>query len=96
MQEACSRTILQVHEPSFSYADKILKNWHEQDVSCMEDIAQLDAAFTQKNAREAGQAGRLPDPSSQRSSNRFNNFRQRQYDFQTLEQKLLRTQARGE
>ena len=96
VQEACSRTILQVHEPSFSYADKILKNWHEQDVSCMEDIAQLDAAFTQKNAREAGPAGRLPDPSSQRSSNRFNNFRQRQYDFQTLEQKLLRTQARGE
>ena len=93
--EACSRTIIQAHEPSFSYADKILRSWHEQGVSTMEDVQALDTAHAQQAQQEAAGTSRR-EQGSARVSNRFNNFRQRQYDFQTLEQKLLRTQARGE
>ncbi len=94
--EACSRTVIQAHQPSFSYADKILKDWHEKGVTTMEDVQELDASFARKAARESSAAGSLPGTASPKVTNRFNNFRQRQYDFQTLEQKLLRTQAKGE
>lgn len=40
--EACSRTIRQIHKPSFDYADKILRDWKEAGVKSFRDVAELD------------------------------------------------------
>ncbi len=40
--EACSRTIRQIHKPSFDYADKILRDWKDAGVKSFRDVAELD------------------------------------------------------
>lgn len=51
--EACKRTILAVHSPSFEYADSILHGWKKQGVKTLEDISKTDAAFRSKKADKA-------------------------------------------
>lgn len=91
--EACSRTILKAHQPSFSYADRILKNWHEQGALTLEDVARLDEAYAQRSAAQPSDPSPAP---AGKVSNRFNNFRQRSYDYKDLEKQLLHAQTRGE
>ena len=95
--EACSRTVMQTHESSFQYADSILKSWHESGVGSMEDIAGLDSRHESSipagsKIRRIASAGKGPGARS-KSANRFNNFRQRDYDYDQLEQELLKAQA---
>ena len=89
--EACQRTMQSVHQPSFQYADSILSGWHKNHVRTGADIAQLDAAFRSRkknNPATAAPAG------ANAQKNRFNNFRQRTYDYDQLEKMLLTTNAR--
>lgn len=80
--EACRRTIRQTHQPNFQYADKILTHWHTNKVRSLSDIAALD--------RRHRSAQEKPAPKPQKSSgNRFNNFSQREYDYNQLEKQLL-------
>jgi DnaD/phage-associated family protein len=39
--EACNRTIMQIHKPSFEYADGILKSWKSKGVHHLADIERL-------------------------------------------------------
>jgi DnaD/phage-associated family protein len=80
--EACRRTIRQTHQPNFQYADKILVQWHDSGVASMSDVVQLD------KKHQAQQAKPEQTP-AKASSNRFNNFSQRQYDYNQLEKQLL-------
>ncbi|MCR5790762.1 MAG: DnaD domain protein [Lachnospiraceae bacterium] len=48
LEEACARTIMHIHEPSFDYAEKILERWFQAGVKSMSDIAGLDEAHEQK------------------------------------------------
>lgn len=52
--EACRRTMLATHNPSFEYTDKILKNWKTKHVTNMEDVAALDLAY-EASKKAAGQ-----------------------------------------
>lgn len=81
--QACERTVAQIHQPSFEYADKILDNWYKQGVKHSADISPLDDQH-QKTRKTASK------PSE--SSNKFNNFEQRSYDFNSLERQLLNIQ----
>lgn len=82
--EACARTIAQTGQPSFSYAEGILSKWKSQNVRSLQDIQALDEQH-RKNQKTASR-----DSSSQKPvSNRFNNFHQREYDYEKLEQQLL-------
>lgn len=87
IQEACSRTIAAIHQPSFEYTDTILSNWYKNGVHTLEDVKNIDASYskTRKNASGNTQA------SSASKRNRFNNFEQRDYDFDELEKMLLTT-----
>lgn len=80
--EACRRTIRQTHQPNFEYADKILEKWHQSGVTSMNDIEQLD--LQRKNDQK--KASQKPQKAS---GNRFNNFSQREYDYNQLEKQLL-------
>ena len=52
LEEACKRTVLQTGETNFHYAGSILKKWHEQNVTCLQDIEKQDQAFKEKKKRK--------------------------------------------
>lgn len=84
VMEACRRTINRTHAPNFQYADKILESWKKAGITRLSDIAALD--------RPAPAAAPAQKPQQNRraaSANKFNNFPQRDYDFEQLEQQLL-------
>lgn len=83
--EACSRTVSQTGKASFQYADSILSKWKNKGVRHLTDIQALDTLHRQAQADRAEQKNRKAA-----SSNRFNNFHQRDYDFDELEKQLLK------
>ena len=95
--EACRRTILAIHNPSFEYTERILKKWKEKNVTNMADvefIGQSPRSFQKcQSLKKAASAAQTPDQKTaavRRSQNRFGNFDQRVYDYGDLEQKLVK------
>ena len=86
IQEACSRTVLSTGQPSFQYADKILSGWKDKNVRTLADVRLLDAQHQRQKMEKNTQRKAASKPAA---SNRFNNFHQRQYDFNEYEKKLL-------
>lgn len=84
IQEACSRTIAAIHQPSFEYADTILAKWHDGKVHHLKDIDNLDAAFRKEKAAKKSSA-----PSPKSVTKNLNNFERRTYDMDSLEAQLL-------
>lgn len=84
--EACSRTMEAIHQPSFSYANKILTSWHEQGVKSFQDIQRADQNRSAGSAREKTASAPVKRPAA---SNRFHNFQERDYDFKELEKQLI-------
>ena len=80
--EACERTVLATDKHRFEYADKILSSWKSFGVHHKADIAKADSAFVATKKKN-------PDASTASKKNRFNQFEQRDYDFDALEQELL-------
>lgn len=83
--EACRRTMMTVHTPSFEYTDKILSNWKSKGIYTMTEVLAADKARSaQKEAASSKPSVRTPRP----SANKFHNFKQRSYDYEALEKKL--------
>lgn len=82
--EACKRTMQAIHQPSFEYTDSILNNWRKKNVSSLKEIAALDEAFLNKKPKTA-----VRNQKETASTNKFNNFSQRSYDFDQLEKQAL-------
>ena len=80
--EACERTVLATDKHRFEYADKILSSWKSFGVHHKEDIAKSDAAFAYK--KKISQP-----PLTSAAKNKFNQFKQNDYDFDALEKELL-------
>ena len=85
--KACTKTMDQIHQPSFEYTDTILKSWKAKGVSSLDDIVRLDEAF-ELSSRKKSNAPGGPAKSSAAQNSRFNDFNQRTYDYQELEKKL--------
>ena len=84
IQEACSRTIMQTGQASFQYTDKILTGWKKKNVRSSDDIKVLDAQHRKRKlTRETAR------PAQSSAPNRFNNFQQREYNFDEYEKRLL-------
>lgn len=88
--EACCRTIRQTHQPNFQYAGKIMEQWHKAGVHHLSDIQLLDQQHQERQKQAAQQKDKKPVRPS--APNRFNNFTQREYDWNQLEQQLLNAQ----
>lgn len=82
--EACNRTIKQTHQPNFQYTNKILEEWNKRGIKHLTDVALLDE--NHQKSKKSAAATKAPTPSS---SNKFNNFHQRDYDYEQLEKQLL-------
>ena len=81
--EACTRTVISTGKTAFQYADSILTGWYKKKVHSLEDVRRLDDLHSQRAAASRKNAN--PQP----ASNRFNNFTQREYDFNEYERRLL-------
>lgn len=84
--EACQRTMSAIHQPSFEYVDSILSNWNKHQIKNLTDVTKLDAEH-QNRKKTGAQAA----PVRTAAPNKFNNFTQRSYDYDQLEQMLLTT-----
>lgn len=87
--EACSRTIRQIHQPSFQYTDKILQRWKKNRVTSLADVRRLDQEREEEQLQKQAQKKQESTPPRTASANRFNNFSQRGYDYSELEKQLL-------
>ena len=76
--EACNRTLTATGSASFPYADKILTGWKENGVRTLQDVEALDKLRQEKQAKKSGAASRQ---TRNTSTNRFNNFEQRSYNY---------------
>lgn len=84
--EACQRTITAIHQPSFEYVDSILSRWHKKQIRNLNDIARLDDEHHSRKKNDTQTAS-----AKSAAPNKFNNFAQRSYDYDQLEQMLLTT-----
>lgn len=82
--EACKRTMERLHKPNFEYADRILQRWSDKKVHTLTDVKALDMEHQKKSTQKR--------PASNARSTGFTNFQQRDYDFDELEQQLLKSQ----
>ena len=92
LTEACSRTVASTGKANFRYADRILSSWKDKGVRHLTDIQALDTLHRQLQSDRQEQKQRQEQkgirPSG--SGNRFNNFQQRNYDYDQLENQLLK------
>lgn len=88
IEEACKRTISTIHQPSFEYTDSILTSWYNKQVHNLKDIESLDASFSK--TKKAASTSRTVNSAK---NNKFINFNQRSYDFESLEKDILTTSA---
>lgn len=83
--EACNRTIEKIHQPSFEYAESILKKWKESGITELADIKVSDQEWTkQQKARKPKEIQKST------KANNFTGFSQRTYDYAELEKQLLK------
>lgn len=84
--DACDRTIHSIHQPSFEYADSILRGWKEKGVKHLSEIKELDS----EHKKTKGDKQQKTQPVTlQSNKNNFNSFSQRTYDYTELEKQLL-------
>ncbi len=83
--EACRRTVLQTQTKRIQYCDGILRKWHESGARTIEDIQKLDEDFG-KTARQNSSNNNEP---IKFNNNKFNRFKQNDYNLDSMESQLL-------
>lgn len=73
---ACERTVLATDSHRFEYADSILSRWHKAGVHHKNDVKTLD---------ETHRKGKSSRPAN---TNKFNQFKQHDYDFDAIQHAL--------
>ena len=79
--EACGRTVLATDRHRFAYADSILAAWYKAGVHHVADIARLDSSYQKERASRPARSG---------STAEYNSFMHSSYDFDALEEALLK------
>lgn len=81
IKKACNICAERLNRADFKYIDGILINWFNNNIKTLDDIAVKDKQF-KKNYKKNTY-------NKNNSSNGFNNFEARSYDYESLERKLL-------
>ncbi len=88
--EACRKTILRLGTVSFPYADSILARWASSGVTSLSDIAALDKKHGQETSRDYSVKLGTGASTTGPVNPKIHNFPEHNYDFQSIEQKLLK------
>jgi len=78
ISEACKRTVMATDKHRFEYADSILQSWKSASIHTLQDIKCADESFQKRKTNHTKSA----------TVNQFNQFPQRQYDYDELLQKI--------
>ncbi|MBR1691569.1 MAG: DnaD domain protein [Lachnospiraceae bacterium] len=81
---ACEKTVLATDSHRIEYADGILSRWAAEGLRTKEQIRASEQRYKQDK-----QEKRTPVRQSAPAGNRFNEFKQNSYDFDSLEQEIL-------
>lgn len=84
IKEACQRTVMKTGQPSFQYANSIILNWYNKGVKNFDDIKKEDLQF-EKNKNFGNNKVGQNNNSSKSKKNNFNNYEQRDWDFELLD-----------
>lgn len=90
--EACDRTIMAIHKPSFEYTDRILLEWKANNVKDLSDVARLDEerkrALEESKEKKQSQVKIPAQEKPKTTQTRFHNFEQRDTDYDAILKKL--------
>lgn len=86
--KACERTILTIQKPSFEYTDTILKNWFKENVKTIADVMEMD------NKHQKSVLKKDKPIITINTGNKFNNFKQRSYDYSALERRIINSSGK--
>uniref|UniRef100_UPI0006D11CB4 DnaD domain protein n=1 Tax=Clostridium sp. NkU-1 TaxID=1095009 RepID=UPI0006D11CB4 len=88
--EACNRTLAATHAPSFQYADKILEGWKKAGVRSMEEVRKQDEQYAgrmrsgEQKTGKSGENKQAQNQKGKKGQNQFQNFPQREIDYDAL------------
>jgi len=82
--KACDVCFERLNRADFKYIDGILTNWNKNNIRTLEDIALKDTKTT-KNIKYT----KNYNTNNEKAPLKFNNFEGREYDYDSLEKKLL-------
>ena len=82
--KACDICFERLNRADFKYIDGILTNWNKNNIKTLEDIALKDT----KNLKSTKYQKNYSN-NNEKSPLKFNNFEAREYDYDSLEKKLL-------
>ncbi|MBL4930525.1 MULTISPECIES: DnaD domain protein [Clostridium] len=82
--KACNICFERLNRADFKYIDGILSKWHADNLKTLDSIAEKEAAYRSKNTKNTYQP-----KEKEKSKLRFDNFEGRNYDYDSLEKKLL-------
>lgn len=88
IEKACDKTIAAINKPELKYVDTILSRWHDHGAKSVIDIDKLDATYQSNKKAEREAKGKIQTTTDKRTSNRFHNHEQRDYDYSLLEKKM--------
>ena len=85
--KACDICFERLNRADFKYIDGILTNWNKNDIKTLEDIALKDTKSTTRNIKYTKNYNN--NNNNEKAPLKFNNFEGREYDYDSLEKKLL-------
>lgn len=83
--KACDICFERLNRADFKYIDGILTNWNKNNIRTLEDIALKDT----KNTKNVKYQKNYSNNKNEKAPLKFNNFEAREYDYDSLEKKLL-------
>ncbi|CUQ31684.1 DnaD/DnaB domain-containing replication protein [Clostridium baratii] len=86
IQKACDICFERLNRADFKYIDGILSKWNQNNIRTLEDIALKDKNTNKTNNK---QYKNNYNNNNNGKALRFNDFKQREYDYDSLEKKLL-------
>lgn len=84
IKKACDICSQRLNRPDFKYIDGILSSWNRDNLKTIKDIEEKESKF--KNLAAKKNFNNTPNT---KSNLKFNNFTPREYDYDSLEKKLL-------
>ncbi|MDK2828617.1 MAG: hypothetical protein PWP67_1423 [Clostridium butyricum] len=85
--KACDVCFERLNRADFKYIDGILSNWNKNNIRTLDDIALKDNKTTQNSSFKKNSYNN--NTQNSKVPHKFNNFEPRQYDYDSLEKKLL-------
>lgn len=87
IQKACDICFERLNRADFKYIDGILNNWNNNNLRTLEEISAKDKK--QVNSNKYSKSQSASSYIKEKPPLRFNNFEPREYDYDSLEKKLL-------